>query len=434
MSTRLRLHAASAALFGVTLALRPGVARAAAGDPLTPELRVNRIDASSDSLDTADVARSATGLTVVVWTAIGDSVNPPRPAGIRARLFAADGRPIGNEITVSEARINNYSKPVVAMNAGGSFAVAWRTEYQSEAAIAMRPYGPDGTPRSAITRVSTAATSQVTERSDIAMDDGGRVTVAFQPPSFADIRIRQFDAAGVALSDRESVVSDGDGDFVDAPVLAAQPAGDFVLGWQRVVRLPAIPVPFASPYPIFIRPQREEIRFRRFAANGLPKAPSTVVDQAFSADPFLAGGIAGSRIGEPGIGVDADGDVVIAWPASTVLALDAIRARRYDAAGRPVGSIVTAGPLTSRTAAHVAVSSSRAGDVAVSWKNDGQVLARRYRADGPAAGPAFVVNPIFASGRGDPSRTAVTHDAAGNFGIVWTAANFDVLLRLYEGP
>lgn len=420
MSTRLRLHAASAALFGVTLALRPGVARAASGDPLTPELRVNRIDASSDSLDTADVARSAAGLTVVVWTAIGDSANPPRPAG--------------NEITVSEARINNDSKPVVAMNAGGSFAVAWRTEYQSEAAIAMRPYGPDGTPRSAITRVSTAATSQVTERSDIAMDDGGRVTVAFQPPSFADIRIRQFDAAGVALSDRESVVSDGDGDFVDAPVLAAQPAGDFVLGWHRVVRLPAIPVPFAGPYPIFISPQREEIRFRRFAANGLPKAASTVVDQAFSADPFLAGGIAGSRIGEPGIGVDADGDVVVAWPASTVLALDAIRARRYDAAGRPVGSIVTAGPLTSRTAAHVAVSSSRAGDVAVSWKNDGQVLARRYRADGRAAGPAFMVNPIFASGRGDPSRTAVTHDAAGNFGIVWTAANFDVLLRLYEGP
>lgn len=68
----------------------------------------------------------------------GDFANPRQPVDIRARLFAADGRPVGDEITISEGRIDNYSKPVVAMNANNSFAVAWRTVSLVEAAIAMR--------------------------------------------------------------------------------------------------------------------------------------------------------------------------------------------------------------------------------------------------------------------------------------------------------
>ena len=416
------------------LFIAPNLVLAAAGDPLTPEIRVNAAAVRGYSFDTPDVARSANGTSIVVWSAIGDSESPPRPLSVRARLFAANGSPIGSEITVSEDRVSTYSKPVVAMNASGGFAIAWRAGYDGDPHIALRTYAPDGTPRGVPTRANTAVSGYISDRADIAMDACGRVTVAFQTGIYQDVRIRQFDPAGVALSDRESVISDGNADRLYAPALAMEPDGDFVLAWQSETNNISIPLPLLIGYPLFIEPLRQDVRFRRFAANGTPLAASTVVDQAFVVDRFLGNGLLGGFVGEPGIAVDTDGDTVVAWPSAAAGFVSSIRARRYNAQGRPVGQTVVAGPASSLSAGHVAVSSDPVGNFALSWNNDEQILARRFRADGRAAAPAFVVNPTFTTTNTDLSRTAIAHDAAGNIAIAWHGERSDVLLRLYEGP
>jgi hypothetical protein len=103
-----------------TQAVPPGVyARRfnASGTPLGPEFRVN--SAASDG-QIPRMAGDPSGSFVVVWAS-----NDQYGDGIFGRRYDAQGNPQGPEFRVNTYTIGTQTRPVVAVQANGDFAVVW---------------------------------------------------------------------------------------------------------------------------------------------------------------------------------------------------------------------------------------------------------------------------------------------------------------------
>ncbi|MCA9095791.1 MAG: VCBS repeat-containing protein, partial [Planctomycetaceae bacterium] len=127
--------------------------------------------------------------------------------------------------------------------------------------------------------------------------------------------------------------------------------------------------------------------------------------------------------GEPTIGMDADGDFVIAWQSyGQDGSTDGIYAKRYNSSGSPQGSefLVNSRTTGQQTSPSIGVDAS--GNFVISWTSFGQdgsnrgVYAQRYDSTGAPQGSEFLVN-TFTSGNQDYSEVAV--DADGDFVITW---------------
>ena len=90
------------------------------GTPATEELRVNTQTANMQFH--AEAAMDASGNFAVVW----DSFLPDlSDAKVYGRRFLADGSPVGGEFAIDPLSAAQQVDPVVAMDAGGDFIVAW---------------------------------------------------------------------------------------------------------------------------------------------------------------------------------------------------------------------------------------------------------------------------------------------------------------------
>ena len=161
-----------------------------------------------------------------------------------------------------------------------------------------------------------------------------------------------------------------------------------------------------------------------------------VFAQRFAAD--------GSRIGgeflvntvtlnnqiEPSVAVDADGDFVIAWASDGADGSSwAVSARRFDAAGVPLGAEFLVNQTTAGVQAFPAVATDAAGSFVVTWHSAEQdspeewdVYARRYSATGAPLGNEFRVNTETDSIQAYPS---IDLNAAGAFVIAWRSDDQD---------
>src|SRR5947209_3637587 len=123
--------------------------------------------------------------------------------------------------------------------------------------------------------------------------------------------------------------------------------------------------------------------------------------------------------------MDAAGDCVVAWQSA---AQDGngygVYARRYSAAGVPLGGEFQANQNNTNDQTLPAVGMVVAGDFVVAWQSVGVdssglgVAARRYGADGSALGGEFVVNTTATGQQRDPS---VAMDASGAFIVTWAS-------------
>jgi hypothetical protein len=125
---------------------------------------------------------------------------------------------------------------------------------------------------------------------------------------------------------------------------------------------------------------------------------------------------------------DPEGNFVVAWQSSAnILAVDRIRARRYDAAGNALGEefhVATA-------AEDAAIASDRDGNVLVVWDKlrldvegfeTSDVAARFFDASGNPAGEEFLVNTYTS---GPQARADASSDSDGNFVVVWDSRDQD---------
>lgn len=242
-------------------------------------------------------------------------------------------------------------------------------------------------------------TSGAQEQASIASDaHGGAVAVWYSAPAFPaaqGIRARRVDLAGMP-SGSEIVVNSTPlyGSFAN-PEVAVDGNGNFSVVWTNLgAAWDSLP----------------HVYRRRFDAAGNPLGAETRLDD-----------LSTNEAASATIAMNASGASVVAWYAYG--GGTHVRARRYDAAGTPVGAEITVATMaTLNYGPQIRVALDDSGRFTVVWtedKNNGanfDVFRRRYDATGTAFGLAQRVNSAITG----PQRKAdIAMDAAGNSVVIW---------------
>lgn len=159
-------HASPSSLSGGTIAMEPGgesviawssstdqnytwnvYARRydASGSPVTAPIRVNQRLLEGGPGENLGIAES--GDFVVSWIASNGVVGGSPDSTLAARLYRADGTPIGNEFRLDPPQPRFAARPLLAMDLVGNFAVTWlSTSAETGWDVMVRPFKMDNRP------------------------------------------------------------------------------------------------------------------------------------------------------------------------------------------------------------------------------------------------------------------------------------------------
>ncbi|MEM8556795.1 MAG: T9SS type A sorting domain-containing protein [Bacteroidota bacterium] len=437
---------------------------AADGTPQGKEFQVNTFTEGNQQYSSVDV--DADGDFVIAWESFArDGSN----YDIFAQRYKADGTPEGSEFLVYTLTRRDQRRPSVGVDADGDFVIAWQGNNPNGNGVDIyaQRYTADGTPQGSEFRVNTYTPSGQTLAS-VGVDADGDFVIAWQSdgqdgfgfginaqrfaadgtPQGSEFQVNTYTAINQS---HPSVGIDTDGDFVIAwgsfgqdgsdygiyaqryaadgtpqggefqvntftpitqgrPSVAVDADGDFVISWSSLYQ-------DGHDYGIYAQ---------RYASDGVPQGPE-----------FLVNTVTPGRQRFSSVGVDADGDFVIAWQS---LRRDGssfgVAAQRYTVPVVSSLSEIAAGcefqvnTFTSRRQEHPAVAIDGDGDFIITWQSErqdnpdasGSVHAQRYASDGKPVGPEFLVNTETLRDQQDP---AVAMDADGDFVIAWRSSNQD---------
>ena len=186
----------------------------------------------------AEIARSANGNYVVVWTdAVRDS---DVSAGIYAQVFDVNNNPISGEFEVNEITDLSQRAPAVAIDDAGQFVVVWTSSgidpvtNNAISTIRGRQFSANGTPLTSEFQISDGNVySQSMADVDIDALTGNWVAAWGILPTSGDnadvlIRGKIYDANGVAQSPEFDVFTSVAGSEFDVrPRIAISPSGEF---------------------------------------------------------------------------------------------------------------------------------------------------------------------------------------------------------------
>lgn len=404
---------------------------------------------------------SAMGKTLN-WTAIGAAALVLALLGTAQAADPAATRrePIGVAFPVDESRPGATSAPAVAVDPNGDFVVAFRGADVDGGGVFARLFRADGVARGADVAVNTTTAGDQQE-ADIAMTADGRFVVTWSGPG--GIYARMFWPSGEPLTDEIQVATSsfGAGGSLShsLPAVATNATGDFVVSWS------------ALRYNVYYDIDTYTVYARRFASPGLAQEPLLTIsttgangsDVAMADDgrfvvvahhypegvasllfkTFAADGTAGasgtvnSVAGSPWgssatVGMDADGDFVVAWGGRDTANTAGVVARRFGASGAALDDEIMVSPVSALfDLPSIAIDAS--GDFTISWivaeqgNTRGRVLARSFRASGTPDGKELRLD----SGAGRPQYSDIGMDDDGNFVIAWdvsdsTAGTIDV--------
>src|SRR5437867_11413547 len=130
--------------------------------------------------------------------------------------------------------------------------------------------------------------------------------------------------------------------------------------------------------------------------------------------------------------MDADGDFVIAWQSRSRGEYD-VFARRYNAAGQPVGGEFLVNTTRTGSFFEPAVAMDPAGDFVVVWEcwrqfNAFDVYFQRFNADGVAQGNEHHVGTFSAR-----NHAVVSMDSPGDFVVSWESGG-RIYAQRYDAP
>ncbi len=202
----------------------------ASGAAQGPPFRVN--ETTTGSQNVPSVAMDAAGNFVVVWSGPGDGDG----YGVFGRRFAASGVPLTGEFVVNTYITGQQYDTAVAMDAGGSFFVAWNSPGQdgSGEGIFAQRYDAAGSPVGGQLRVNDHTTSGQ-RLPAVTRAGNGSFVVVWDGRSASDdsfgISGKRYLPAGMADGEfAVNVVTTGLQMF---PSVAADASGRFVVAWQE---------------------------------------------------------------------------------------------------------------------------------------------------------------------------------------------------------
>jgi hypothetical protein len=314
--------------------------------------------------------------------------------------------PLGSEFPVNAHTPGNQRFPEVGMDADGDFVVVWWSNGQDGSGYGVFARRFDAAGQSLGGEFQVNISNQQGQRNArIGMDvDGDFVVVwASQGQDGANYGIfaRRFAATGAGLGS-EFQVNTYTGGSEFSPAFAMENNGDFVVAWHGNGH-------DASGNGIFAR---------RFNAAGVGLA-----------NEFQVNVLTANSQEDPAVGMDGDGDFVIAWESYLQDgSARGIFARRFNGAGAAVGGEFQVNSYTPGNQQSPAVAVEGDGDFAVAWESVGQdgsgfgVFARRFDAAGERIGAELQVSTYTTSDQSDA--------AIGVFGndqliVAWASAGQD---------
>ena len=307
-------------------------------------------------LPISNSARAYSDPTVSALPGGGFVVSWASYTGIYAQRYDAAGAKLGSEILVVNSTNNEELEPTVASLGGGGFVVAWQYSFQDgsargDTAIMARRYDAAGAIQGGTVRVNTYTQNAQQHVSAAGLADGSYVIAwesLAQDGSGAGVYGQRFSASGV----------DQGGEFrintttlmnQTYPVVTALSGGGFVVAWVSTqTTLNDLPHVYAQRYDASGNAVGTE--FRVSSANN-PSYSETA-----------------------GITSLADGGFVVTWHS---LNGGGVYARRYDAAGQPVGTETQA---NIDTGSYEPVAAGLVnGDFVVGWSASGAgVFTQRF--------------------------------------------------------
>jgi hypothetical protein len=212
----------------------------AAGVAQGPEFRVNSFITGSQGVPS--VAMDADGDFVVAWESYSYGGQDGSDHGVYAQRFDAAGAAQGPEFRVNTFTTGSQFRPSVAMDTDGDFVVAWESGGDQDGegwGVFAQRYNAEGVVQGPEVQVNASTTGQQRFAS-VAMDADGDFVVAWQGTSEVayyyyysvyDVFARRYDAEGAAQGP-EVRVNTFVGTDQDAPSVAMDADGDFVVGWE----------------------------------------------------------------------------------------------------------------------------------------------------------------------------------------------------------
>lgn len=202
------------------------------GVPAGPEFQVNTTTSNDQIL--SDIAMGANGEFVITWNASGQS--GVLGYTVMARLFNAEGVPLGGEFKVNTFTNGQQIGASAAVDASGGFVIAWASGGQdgSSGGVYAQRYNADGTTQGGEFRVNVTTFSVQGEPS-VSMTLAGDFVVSWhsyaQDGDDLGVFARQYDAAGIPLGG-EFQVNTETANRQLRPSVAMDAQGDFVVVWQ----------------------------------------------------------------------------------------------------------------------------------------------------------------------------------------------------------
>ena len=370
--------------------------------PLGPQFQVN--EWTTGSQFGPAVAGDGAGNFVVVWTSL-EGAGTDASLSVQGRRYDAAGTPLGGEFQVNVWTTGYQADPAVASDAAGNFVVVWTSNGSAGSdadwhSIQARRYDAAGTPLGGEFQVNVW-TTHAQHSPAVAPDGAGGFVVVWESPSgdgtdldAGSIQGRRYDAAGVPLGG-EFQVNTYTTSSQSAPVVAADATGS-VVAWSS----------FGSA----MDGEGTSVQAQRYDAAGTPLGPQFQVNEWTT-------GFQGS----PAVALDGAGTLVVAWARDYSGSL--IQARRFDAAGTPLGPEFQVNAFTTFILANPAVAADAAGNFVVVWDTlywasfeFSTVQGQRYDAAGTPLGGEFQVNAHGDAGQGRP---AVANTAGADFVVLW---------------
>jgi hypothetical protein len=238
----------------------------------------------------------------------------------------------------------------------------------------------------------------------VAMDpDGNFVVVWGAAEGDGDnygIFARRFNAAGVPQGDQVRV-NTYTTDYQNAPAVAIDADGDFVVAWNSYGQDQGGGGKYAGG-----------VYFQRYNAAGVPQGVETRAN-TYTTD----------NQGDASVAIAPNGDFVITWLSfGQDGAGFGIYGQRYNAAGVPQGAEFRLNQFTTGSQMNATVSMDDAGNFAATWGTQIQasptldIAARLFEANGNPRGNEFIVNNVLTADQFNPD---IAIDADGDFVVTW---------------
>ena len=344
----------------------------AAGVPQGSEFQVNTYTTGSQGRPA--VAIDSSDDFVVTWVSDGQDGSG---LGIFARRFSSLGVAQGGEFQVNTFTTNNQNKPSVGMDSAGDFIITWddATQDGSNYGIYARLYNSSGTAQEANEFRVNTYTTNVQATPSVAMNATGSFVIAWdslgQDGSETGVFAQRFNSSAIPVGTEFQVntyttLAQGDA------TVGIDPAGDFVIAWQSYGQDGSNYGIFAQRYSSSGAKQGSEFRVNTYTTSD-QQFPSVAVDQAgdfvvawestgqdgsgygvycqrYSSNGQADGGefrvntTTTGQQNEQSVASDATGDFVVTWDSSGQDGSSSgVYSQRYIAAAGPIVSGVLLG-------------------------------------------------------------------------------------------